>query len=339
TPHAASAPPSPGSTGEGGRGVRAGQETMAAETAISEQAASREAVVPWWERNLSWLLLTPMLVMFVVFALLPSLTAIIYAFSHITLARGGMQRDFIGFDNFARAFADPLVRQSAVTTLKWALTVTTVEVLLGLGLALLLAHGIRGRGLFTSLLIIPIIMPPVAVSLMWYFMYDYSFGIFNFLLNQIGFPSVRWLSDPNIALYAMMAVDVWQATPFAFLLLYAAILSLPRDPYEAAAIDGAGRWHIFRTVTLPLLLPVLAVVVLLRLIDAARIFDKIFVMTRGGPGSSAYTTTLTIYVEGFNKYDFGYASAISFLFQIVLVIIATIYVKRVIADYAAPREA
>lgn len=311
---------------------------MTAETATREQTVPRGAGVPWWERNLAWLLVTPMIVMFVLFALLPSLTAILFAFSHIELARGGMQREFVGFENFARAFADPLVRQSAGITLKWALTVTAVEILLGLGLALLLSHGIRGRGLFTSLLIIPIIMPPVAVSLMWYFMYEYNFGIFNYLLNQVGLPSVRWLSDPSIALYAMMAVDVWQATPFAFLLLYAAILSLPRDPYEAAAIDGAGRWHVFRTVTMPLLMPVLAVVVLLRLIDSARIFDKIFVMTRGGPGTSAYTTTLTIYVEAFNKFDFGYASAISFLFQIVLVIIATVYVKRVIADYAAPRE-
>jgi multiple sugar transport system permease protein len=316
-----------------------GKQAMAAESAISEQGVARTAAVPWWERNLAGLLVAPMLLMFVIFALIPSLTAILFAFSHIQLARGGMQRTFIGFDNFARAFNDPLVRQSAGITLRWALTVTAVEVLLGLGLALLVSHGVRGRGFLTSLLIIPIIMPPVAVSLMWYFMYDYSFGIFNFLLNQVGLPSVRWLSDPAIALSAMMAVDVWQATPFAFLLLYAAILSLPRDPYEAAAIDGAGRWYVFRTVTLPLLLPVLAVVTLLRLIDAARIFDKIFVMTRGGPGSSAYTTTLTIYVEGFNKYDFGYASAISFLFQIVLVIIATVYVKRVIADYAAPREA
>ena len=173
---------------------------------------------------------------------------------------------------------------------------------------------------------------------MWFFMYEYTFGVFNYLLNSLGAPSVRWLSDPNIALYSMMAVDIWQATPFAFLLLYAAILSLPRDPYEAAAIDGAGRLHVFRTITLPLLLPVLAVVVLLRLIDAARAFDKIFVMTRGGPGSSAYTATLTIYIEGFNKYDFGYASALSFLFQIVLVIIATIYVKRVMVDYSAPQR-
>src|SRR3954453_19716055 len=312
---------------------------MAVQTVDLEQPAQRTATTPWWERNLAWLLVAPMLLMFVVFAFIPSITAILYAFSHITLHRTGMLRTFLGFENFTRAFADPIVRESAATTLKWALTVTTVEILLGLGLALLLADGVRGRAIFTSLLIIPIIMPPVAVSLMWFFMYDYNFGIFNYLLNQIGVPSVRWLSDPNTALYAMMAVDVWQATPFAFLLLYAAVLSLPRDPYEAAAIDGARRWPVFRTITFPLLAPVLAVVILLRLIDSARIFDKIFVMTRGGPGTSAYTTTLTIYVEAFNKYDFGYASALSFLFQIVLIVFATIYVRRVMADYSAPRDA
>jgi multiple sugar transport system permease protein len=212
---------------------------MAVQTVDLEQPAQRTVATPWWERNLAWLLVTPTVVMFAVFAVLPSITAILYAFSHIRLQRGGMIRTFIGVENFERAFADPLVRQSALTTLKWAVTVTTVEILLGLGLALLLAHGVRGRAIFTSLLIIPIIMPPVAVSLMWFFMYEYSFGVFNYLLNVIGLPSVRWLSDPNTALYAMMAVDVWQATPFAFLLLYAAVLSLPRDPYEAAAIVAA----------------------------------------------------------------------------------------------------
>lgn len=310
---------------------------MAVESVTREQLA-RTSGAPWWERNLAWLLVAPTILMFIVFAFIPSITAISFAFSHIRLHRTGMLRTFIGFDNFVRAFGDSLVRQSAVTTIKWALTVTTVEILLGLGLALLLSHGIRGRAIFTSLLIIPIIMPPVAVSIMWFFMYEYNFGVFNYLLSTVGLPSVEWLSNPDTALYAMMAVDVWQATPFAFLLLYAAILSLPRDPYEAAAIDGAGRWHVFRTVTLPLLLPVLAVVVLLRLIDAARIFDKIYVMTRGGPGSTAFTTTLTVYVEAFNKYDFGYASAISFMFQIVLVVIATFYVKRVMVDYSAPRD-
>jgi multiple sugar transport system permease protein len=310
-----------------------------AESAVQERSEQRGAAFPWWERQLAWLLIAPMVVMFVVFALIPSITAISFAFSRIKLSRAGMQLRVVGVDNFTRALMDPLVQDSARTTLKWALIVTTVEISLGLALALLLASGIRGRAIFSSLLIIPIIMPPVAVSLMWFFMYEYSFGVINYLVNQVGLPSVRWLSDPSIALYSMMVVDVWQATPFAFLLLYAAILSLPRDPYEAAAIDGAGRWHVFRTVTFPLLFPVLTVVVLLRMIDAARIFDKIFVMTRGGPGTSAYTTTLDIFVEGFNKYDFGYASAISFLFQIVLIIIGSFYVRRIMVDYSAPAEA
>lgn len=312
---------------------------MAFEGAIErEMTAKGEVRTPWWERNLAWLLVAPTIALFVVFAVIPAVTTISYAFSRVKMARGGVQQTFIGIENFARAFQDPLVAQSAWTTVKWMAVVTVVEITLGLALALLLAGGIKGRGAFSSLLIIPIIMPPVAVSVAWLFMYDYEFGVINHLINQVGLPSVRWLSDPAIALYAMMVVDVWQATPFAFLLLYAALLSLPRDPYEAAAIDGAGRWHVFRTVTLPLLQPVLLVVILLRLIDAARIFDKIFVMTRGGPGSSAYTATLTIYIEGFTKFDFGYASALSFLFQLSLVAAATFYVKRVLADYAAPAE-
>lgn len=311
---------------------------MAVESAIERSAPAREAGTPWWERNLAWLLVAPTIVLFIIFALIPALTTISYAFSRVKMARGGVQQQFIGLDNFIRAFQDPLVAQSAWTTIKWMAIVTAVEVSLGLALALLLSGGIKGRGAFSSLLIVPIIMPPVAVSVAWLFMYDYEFGVINYVINQVGLPSVRWLSDPAIALYAMMVVDVWQATPFAFLLLYAALLSLPRDPYEAASIDGAGRWHVFRTVTLPLLQPVLLVVILLRLIDAARIFDKIFVMTRGGPGSSAYTATLTIYIEGFTKFDFGYASALSFLFQMSLVAAATFYVKRVLADYAAPAE-
>ncbi len=311
---------------------------MAVDRAIGDDGPRRARGTPWWERNLAWLLVAPTILLFILFAIIPALTTVSYAFSRVKMTRGGVQQQFIGLENFVRAFQDPLVAQSAWTTIRWMFIVTAIEVVLGLALALLLSGNFRGRGLFSSLLIIPIIMPPVAVSVAWLFMYDYEFGVFNYLLNQIGMPSVRWLSDPGIALYAMMAVDVWQATPFAFLLLYAALLSLPRDPYEAAAIDGAGRWHVFRTVTLPLLQPVLMVVVLLRLIDAARIFDKIFIMTRGGPGSSAYTATLTIYIEGFTKFDFGYASALSFLFQLSLIAAATFYVKRVLADYAAPAE-
>lgn len=182
---------------------------MAAETALAETTAQRAPAVPWWERNLAWLLVAPTIAMFVIFAFLPSITAILFAFSRVRLIRGGVQRHFTGLDNFQRAFEDPLVRQSVGITLRWTLIVTTIEIALGLALALLLAHGIRGRGIFTSLLIIPIIMPPVAISIAWFFMYDYNFGVFNYLLGEVGLSSVRWLSDPDIALYAMMLVDIW----------------------------------------------------------------------------------------------------------------------------------
>jgi multiple sugar transport system permease protein len=295
------------------------------------------ARAPWWERNLAWILVAPTIVMFVVFAFIPSITVITYAFSRVKLVRGDVARTYIGLDNFRRAFDDPLVLQALKITLRWMIGVTVAEVVLGLLLALLLTQNIPFRPLFTSLLIIPIIMPPVAVAVAWYFMYDINFGVYNYLLDLIDLGPVNWLTDRNLALYSIMFVDIWQATPFAFLLLYAGLLSLPRDPYEAAAIDGASPLHIFRTVTLPLLKPVLMVVILLRLIDAARIFDKIFIMTKGGPGSSTYSLTFTIYIQGFTKFDLGYTAALSFLFQIGLIAIATVYVRRVLSDYAAPR--
>jgi multiple sugar transport system permease protein len=167
-------------------------------------------------------------------------------------------------------------------------------------------------------------------------MYNANFGIYNYLLGKLGVAPIEWLSDVDIALYAMMAVDIWQATPFVFLLLFAAIVSLPRDPYEAAAIDGAGAWRVFWTITLPLMTPVLLIVVLLRLIDAARAFDKIYIMTKGGPGTSAYTMTLTTYVQAFVRLDWGYAAALSFVFQIALIIMGTIYVKRMMSEYTSP---
>jgi multiple sugar transport system permease protein len=295
------------------------------------------AKAPLWERKLHWLLLAPTILLFILFALAPSIMVIRYATSQVNLVRGTTEFNFIGWDNFERAWNDELVRDSAVITIKWMLGVTISEVLLGLFLALLISQEIRFRPVVTTLLIIPIIMPPVSVAIAWYFMYNASFGVYNYLLGKIGVSPVEWLSDIDIGLYAMMVVDTWQATPFVFLLLFAAIVSLPRDPYEAAAIDGASVFRVFRTITLPLMTPVLLIVVLLRLIDAARAFDKIYIMTKGGPGTSAYTLTLTTYVQAFVRLDWGYAAALSFVFQIALIIMGTIYVKRMMSEYTAPR--
>jgi multiple sugar transport system permease protein len=311
---------------------------MALQTVGARRQHTLPERAPWWERHLGWLLIAPTVLMLVAFALVPSVTAVRYALSRVKFTAHGITKTFIGLDNFRRALDDDLVREAAVTTFKWVVGVTVLEVVLGLALALLMTQNIRGRSILTSVLIIPIIMPPVSVATGWFFIYEPNFGVINYLLSLVGISPIEWLSNPDLALYSMMLVDIWQVTPFVFLLLYAGLLSLPRDPYEAAAIDGASSWFVFRTVTLPLISPVLLVVVLLRVIDAARIFDKLFVMTHGGPGTTAYSFTLNIYVQGFTNLDFGYASALSFMFQLVLIALATVYVKRVMADYSAPLE-
>jgi multiple sugar transport system permease protein len=288
---------------------------------------------PWWERNIQYLLPLPTVALLVLFVVYPTLTAIQYSLNHVTITGVGLQMRFTGWENYTRAFGDPFVRNAAWITLQWVVVVTSLEILIGLGLALLVTSGIRWRGLVISLLMIPIVLPPVSVSLAWRFSYQEQFGVYNYLLSLIGMGPVRWLSDRNIALYSVMGTDLWQATPFVFLLLLAGLQALPSDPFEAAAIDGGTPWQVFRTITLPLLLPTLLVVVLLRTIDAARIFDKIYVMTNGGgPGTSTETLTMSIYKTAFIQFDFGYAAALSFLFQIVLVILGTIYVRRVLKE-------
>jgi len=294
---------------------------------------ARGARAPWWERNIQYLLPLPTVVLLLLFVVYPTITAIHFSLNHVTITGEGLSMRFTGLDNYGRAFRDPLIATAARQTLEWVVVVTSVEMLLGLCLALLISSGVRVRGLFISVLMIPIVLPPIAVSLAWRFSYQEQFGVYNYLLGLVHLGPVRWLSDRNIALFSVMATDIWQATPFVFLLLLAGLQAMPTDPFEAAAIDGATPWQVFRTVTLPLLRPTLLVVLLLRTIDAARIFDKIFVMTNGGgPGTATETLTMGIYKTAFIQFDFGYAAALSFLFQIVLVILGTFYVRRVLKE-------
>jgi multiple sugar transport system permease protein len=300
--------------------------------------ATRGAVVgsaraPWWERNIQYLLPLPTVLLLALFIVYPTITAIQFSLNHVAITNEGLQLRFTGLENYARAFKDPLIATAARQTVEWVFVVTAAEMLLGLALALLVSSGIRVRGLVISVLMIPIVLPPVAVSLAWRFSYQEQFGVYNYLLSFLHLGPVRWLSDRNIALFSVMATDVWQATPFVFLLLLAGLQAMPSDPFEAAAIDGATPWQVFRTITVPLLRPTLLVVLLLRTIDAARIFDKIFVMTNGGgPGTATETLTMSIYKTAFIQFDFGYAAGLSFLFQILLVILGTIYVRRVLRE-------
>ena len=289
------------------------------------------AKTPWWEVHLKYFFIGPSLVLLAVLAVFPAIMSWRMAFSRVHFKLGELEIEPIGFANFTKAFSDNLIIGSTVRTAVWVLVVVSAEVVVGLFIAFLMSklHS-RARMIFTAALIIPLVLPPVSVGAGWLVMMDVNFGVLNYLLSLVGIEPLLWLADDRTALPSIMLIDIWQSSMFVFILMYAGILSLPQDPYEAAAIDGASPWQIFRDVTIPLLRPTFVVVLLLRTLDAARIADRMLAMTRGGPGSSTETVTLSIYKYAFIHFNFGYASALSVMFQIVLIILATFYIRRIL---------
>ena len=190
-----------------------------------------------------------------------------------------------------------------------------MEFLLGLGLALLLDSLAHGRGVFRAGLLAPMLLPPVVAAVIWRLIYNPQFGVLNGTLRAAGIPTTRltWTSGESSAMVSVLLVDIWEWTPFLFLLLSAGLQAIPQEPYEAARIDGASAWQVFRDVTLPLLKPTLVLALLLRAMDLARIFDQIFILTQGGPGFATETVSLHIYRTAFRFFNFGYAAAMSFV--------------------------
>jgi len=217
--------------------------------------------------------------------------------------------------NFSRLFSDRLFAAAGVQTIVLTAAALTVEFLLGLALAVLIDSLARGRAFFRTGLLVPMLLPPVVAAVAWRLIYNPQFGMLNGMLRQIGFNTewLTWTSGQNSALASVILVDVWEWTPFLFLLLSAGLQAIPPEPLEAARIDGAGAWRIFRDVTLPLLKPTILLALLLRAMDLVRIFDQIFILTQGGPGTATETVSLYIYRTAFRFSNFGYAAAMSFV--------------------------
>jgi multiple sugar transport system permease protein len=194
----------------------------------------------------------------------------------------------------------------------------TLEYWLGLGIALLLDRELRGMRILTSLIVLPCMVTPVVVGILWKFMLASELGVVSEVLASIGLPKQAWLASPGTSLLAIALIDVWQWTPFMFLIMLAGLKTLPREPFEAARIDGASHWQIFRQVTLPLLRNATIVALLFRIMDSFKIFDTIWGLTRGGPGSATTTISVEIYVEAFRSFRFGYSAALSLLALIVV---------------------
>lgn len=229
------------------------------------------------------------------------------------------EAEFVGLKNYITLWNDPNFRESLGVTLKFAFFVVSFEMVIGVGLALLLDRNIRGMSVLRTLFILPMMIAPVVVGLMWRYMYHPTVGTFNRFLDGIGLPKFDWLGQ--YALGSVIIADIWQWTPFIFILSLAALQSLPRSALEAARIDGATPWQQIIHIKLPLMLPVLIVTGLLRLIDAFKVLEVILVMTQGGPGLSTEILALRISRTATEFRELGVAAAMSNYLLILLLIL------------------
>jgi len=248
------------------------------------------------------------------------------------------ESEFVGLKNYITLFYDPAFRESLVVTLTFAVCVVFLELVIGVGLALMLDRNIRGMSVLRTLFILPMMIAPVVVGLMWRYMYHPTVGTFNKTLKSFGLDGIDWLGQN--ALLSVIIADVWQWTPFIFILSLAALQSLPRSAIEAAKIDGATSWQQIIHIKLPLMMPVLIVTALLRLIDAFKVLEVILVMTEGGPGLSTEILALRISRTATEFRELGVAAAMSnYLLIILLILTVSMYAITRIQENRAARLA
>ncbi len=225
---------------------------------------------------------------------------------------------FVGLKNYLRILNEPLFKESLIHTIIYVVAAVTIETLLGLGIALMISEEEKIFMVIRTILIIPMVLAPVVVGILWRIIFNVDYGLLNYIL---GFFGTQYLfKTPSTALASCIMVDIWMYTPYMMILFVAGLKSLPVEPFEAAKVDGASRWNIFRFVTLPMLKPVLVVAILLRTLAALKVFDLIYVLTFGGPGTSSEVLTMTIYKTGFKWVHLGYGATMSWSYLIITMI-------------------
>ena len=291
---------------------------------------SRRAVALVLDRGIGPLFVTPALLLLVLVVVGPFFYTIALSFTDLSYALPDHDGRFVGFDNYRRLVrSDPVFWDSFSTTLWFVAASVAIEMVLGLAAALILSRLLaRGRFVLT-LVLVPMMLAPVTVGLIGKLMLQGEFGMLSYYLRALGLmgEQTAMLGDPRLALVAIVALDVWQWTPFVTLVLFAGVLSLPRGPFEAAIMDGAGRIRILWDITLPLLRPIIALVLLLRSIDAFKEFDKVFILTGGGPGTSTELLSIYTYRVNFRDWDLGYGAVCAFMVYLVVLILCSVFYK------------
>jgi multiple sugar transport system permease protein len=283
----------------------------------SRSPAARRGLSDLSIRNL---FIIPTIAFLIVFNIFPLIYSLGYSFTDFS-ASSNAPATFVGLQNYRDLLNDDHVWNNFSVTARYVLLSVGGQVLLGFGVALLLNRRIPFKGLFTTLLLVPMMMSPVVVGLFWELLYSPSWGIINYAL---GLGDLAWLSDPDVALYAIAITDIWMWSPFVMLLCLAGLSAIPQHLYEAAAIDRAGRWFTFTRITLPLVAPLLLIAVIFRTMEAFKTFDLAFIM------SSQETTELIaikLYRLAFQEWQTGPSCALAYMVLIMVLAITNIYVK------------
>lgn len=269
--------------------------------------------------------LLPALLTLVAIIIFPLVFTVRVSFSSWDVYQAGL--DYIGGRNYLRVFQDTRFWESLWRLAALSLVTVTLQYVLGFALALAVWRQMRGGRFFRVLFLVPMMTTPVVMSVVWRTVFHESLGPANDLLGMVGIGPVPWLSSPVGAFVSVVMVEVWQWTPFMFLLLLAGLVSLPREPYLAAAIDGAGPWRTFWQITFPLMVPISIGALVIRLIEASKIMDTVYVMTSGGPGTATETTSYYIYIRGLRDFQVGYSAALSLTYLVLMIATLTVIAK------------
>jgi len=305
--------------------VTSKSEAPAAEArAVSQRAGPRGPA----DRNFKYWMIFPAVLVILLIGLFPVVYLLTISMQNITML--AEDTSFHGLVHYERLFDDTRFWESLLHTLIFVVIALPAELLLGLALAYLFLDRLPGRQVFVALLILPVVTSPIIAGATWRLMFDNRFGPINQILGWFaGEPvTILWTVDPGFVYPAILIAEIWQWTPFMFLLLLAALSNVDQSQLEAAEIDGAGFWRVFRRIVLPAIWPVMAIAILIRGLDLFRLFDVIWALTRGGPGTRTETVSIYAYIQGFQQFNTSYTSAMAFVVIVLLAVSITLVLRR-----------
>ncbi|MDP1713404.1 MAG: sugar ABC transporter permease [Anaerolineales bacterium] len=287
------------------------------------------------DRGVSYAFLMPTVILILILSIFPLVFSLVLSFASWDLSRleGGVR--FIGLQNFATLFSDTRFWNTAKNTVYFVGGAVALQYLLGLGLALLLNQEIRFRRFFRVIFLMPMMLTPAAVGYVGRMLFNESMGPLNDMIKHLGLPIVPWLSNSKMAMPTLILLDTWEWVPFITIVLLAGLQSLPPEVFESATVDGASDWQILRYITFPMLVPVSITVILIRALEAFKLFDIVMVMTGGGPGTATETVTMYAYTVGMKSGNLGYASAIAYSLLVLVIVFSMIFLKSLRGHAAA----